>query len=228
MISVIIPVYNTEQYLPRCIDSVLASAYQEFEILLVNDGSTDHSPDICRQYAGKDSRIRLINQKNQGVSAARNRGIDASTGDWIVFLDSDDRISPDFLHMVAQEEYQELGKLLRRTADKGGFVYAAFSENALKGFASVEAGLFGGEERYLDLSSIHVSEDMRGRGIGKALFAAAKDWARSQGAGKLYISAHSAVESQAFYQVMGCAEAKLYHMGHVAAEPYDCQLECEI
>ena len=106
MISVIIPVYNTEQYLPRCIDSVLASAYQEFEILLVNDGSTDHSPDICRQYAGKDSRIRLINQKNQGVSAARNRGIDASTGDWIVFLDSDDRISPDFLHMVAQEEYQ--------------------------------------------------------------------------------------------------------------------------
>ena len=108
MISVIIPVYNTEQYLHRRIDSVLASAYQEFEILLVNDGSTDHSPDICRQYAEKDSRIRLINQKNQGVSAARNRGIDASTGDWIVFLDSDDRISPDFLRMVAQEEYQEL------------------------------------------------------------------------------------------------------------------------
>ena len=112
MISVIIPVYNTEQYLPRCIDSVLASAYQEFEILLVNDGSTDHSPDICRQYAEKDSRIRLIDQKNQGVSAARNRGIDASTGDWIVFLDSDDRISPDFLRMVAQEEYQELDFLL--------------------------------------------------------------------------------------------------------------------
>ncbi len=112
MISVIIPVYNTEQYLHRCIDSVLASAYQEFEILLVNDGSTDHSPDICRQYAEKASRIRLINQKNQGVSAARNRGIDASTGDWIVFLDSDDRISPDFLRMVAQEEYQELDFLL--------------------------------------------------------------------------------------------------------------------
>ena len=142
-------------------------------------------------------------------------------GRWVI---RDDPFIDDW----TEEEYQELVKLLRRTADKGGFVYAAFSENALKGFASVEAGLFGGEERYLDLSSIHVSEDMRGRGIGKALFAAAKDWARSQGAGKLYISAHSAVESQAFYQAMGCAEAKLYHMGHVAAEPYDCQLECEI
>ncbi|MDO5551833.1 MAG: GNAT family N-acetyltransferase, partial [Lachnospiraceae bacterium] len=95
-----------------------------------------------------------------------------------------------------------------------------------KGFVSVESDLFGGTQRYLDLSSIHVSEDMRGRGIGKALFLAAKDWAKEHGARKLYISSHSAVESQAFYKAMGCVEAEVYHQGHVEREPYDCQLEC--
>lgn len=112
MISVIIPVYNTEQYLYRCIDSVLASSYKDFEILLINDGSTDRSPEICGQYAEKDNRIRIISQENQGVSAARNRGIEAATGDWIVFLDSDDRISRDFLSLVAQEEFQDLDFLM--------------------------------------------------------------------------------------------------------------------
>lgn len=92
----------------------------------------------------------------------------------------------------------------------------------------MESGLFGGEHKYLDLSSIHVSEDMRGQGIGAALFAAAKQWAKEHGAKKLYISAHSAVESQAFYRKMGCVEAELYHPGHVAKEPFDCQLECEV
>ena len=65
-------------------------------------------------------------------------------------------------------------------------------------------------------------------GIGKALFLAAEDWARARGGRKLYISAHSAVESQAFYKAMGCVEAEKYHQGHVEAEPYDCQLECEL
>ena len=96
----------------------------------------------------------------------------------------------------------------------------------MKGFASVEAALFGGEQGYLDLSSIHVSEDMRGMGIGRALFLAAKEWAAGRGAKKLYISAHSAVESQAFYRTMGCVEAREYQQKHVEAEPYDCQLEC--
>lgn len=105
-------------------------------------------------------------------------------------------------------------------------MYAAFSEGILKGFVSVESELFGGEQKYLDLTSIHVSEDMRGQGIGKCLFTAAKEWARKNGAKKLYISAHSAVESQAFYQAMGCVEAEVYNQKHVEAEPYDCQLEC--
>ena len=101
-----------------------------------------------------------------------------------------------------------------------------FCEGKLKGFVSAEAELFGGEEGYCDLSSIHVSEDMRKQGIGRALFLAAKTWAKQKGAKKLYISAHSAIESQAFYRSMGCVEANVYHQGHVEKEPFDCQLEC--
>ncbi len=104
MISVVIPVYNVEQYLGGCLDSVLCSVYQDFELILVNDGSTDGSFQICGEYAARDSRIRLISQENTGVSAARNRGIDACQGEWIVFVDADDFISPNFLNLVAWED----------------------------------------------------------------------------------------------------------------------------
>ena len=107
-------------------------------------------------------------------------------------------------------------------------MFAAFCDGVLKGFTAVESELFGGEQGYLDLPCIHVSEDMRGKGIGKALFNAAKDWARAHGGRKLYISAHSAVESQAFYKAMGCVEAAVYNQKYVEAEPYDCQLECRL
>lgn len=107
-------------------------------------------------------------------------------------------------------------------------MYGAFYEGTLKGFVSVEADIFGEEQGYMDLSSIHVSEDMRGKGIGKALFLAAKEWAKKKGAKKLYISAHSAVESQAFYKKMGCVEAEVYNMEHAEKEPFDCQLECKL
>lgn len=112
MISVIIPVYNTEKYLRRCIDSVLGSDYSDFEILLINDGSTDGSPGICLEYALKDSRIKVFHQENQGVSAARNSGIEKACGEWIVFVDSDDYISKDFLGIIAQEEYKGYDFLL--------------------------------------------------------------------------------------------------------------------
>ena len=80
----------------------------------------------------------------------------------------------------------------------------------------------------MDLSSIHISEDMRNKGIGAVLFQKAKGWARQKGADKLYISAHSSVESQAFYKKMGCVEAEEYNKRHVDEEPYDCQLECKL
>ena len=95
MISVMIPVYNTEKYIGRCIDSVLASTCQDFEIILVDDGSTDSSLDVCRGYGRKDGRIRLFSQKHRGVSQARNKGIEYSEGEWIGFVDSDDMISSD-------------------------------------------------------------------------------------------------------------------------------------
>ena len=140
-------------------------------------------------------------------------------GKWVVKADP-------FIDDWSKEDYKVLTACLKNTLKTGGFVYGAFLENRLKGFVSVEAELFGGENRYLDLTSIHVSQDMRRSGIGRELFEAAKSWAREQGARKLYISAHSAVESQRFYQSMGCGEAAEYNKKHVEAEPYDCQLEC--
>lgn len=140
-------------------------------------------------------------------------------GKWVIKSDP-------FIDDWNEEDYGFLVTCLKNTSQTGGFVYGAFYEGKLKGFVSVEADIFDDEQRYMDLSSIHVSEDMRGRGIGKKLFLAAKEWAKGKGAGKLYISAHSAVESQAFYKKMGCVEAVSYNMQHVEKEPFDCQLEC--
>ena len=133
-----------------------------------------------------------------------------------------------FIDDWSESDYQILVDCLRNTIITGGFVYAAFYKGILKGFTSVESVLFGGEQKYMDLSSIHVSEDMRNKGIGAELFLAAKEWAKDKGAKKLYISAHSAVESQAFYKKMGCVEAEVYDRKHVDKEPYDCQLECKL
>lgn len=133
-----------------------------------------------------------------------------------------------FIDDWSEENYEILVSCLKNTIQTGGFVYGAFSDDMLKGFVSVESSIFGGEQRYLDLSSIHVSEDMRGRGIGKVLFQAAKEWAKDKGAAKLYISSHSSIESQAFYKAMGCVEAEVYCQKHVEEEPCDCQLECAL
>ena len=133
-----------------------------------------------------------------------------------------------FIDDWTEEDYATLVSCLKNTILTGGFVYGAFSEEKLKGFVSVESTLFGGEQRYLDLSSIHVSEDMRGCGIGKVLFLSAKDWAKEKGAKKMYISSHSSIESQAFYKAMGCVEAEVYCQKHVEEEPCDCQLECRL
>lgn len=96
-ISVIIPVYNVEKYLRRCVDSVLAQTYENFEIILVDDGSPDRCPQICDEYAQKDSRVRVIHKKNGGLSSARNAALDSNlTGDYVTFVDSDDWIAPDY------------------------------------------------------------------------------------------------------------------------------------
>lgn len=91
--SVIIPVYNVEKYLRECVDSILAQSFDDYELILVNDGSKDSSPAICDEYSAKDSRIKVIHKENGGASTARNKGTDAASGDYILYLDSDDYIS---------------------------------------------------------------------------------------------------------------------------------------
>ena len=100
MISVIIPVYNVEEYLEECLDSVKNQTYTDIEVILVNDGSIDNSQAICELYCEQDSRFHLINQENQGQSAARNHGVNASIGELITFVDSDDVISTKYLEVL--------------------------------------------------------------------------------------------------------------------------------
>lgn len=102
-VSVIVPVYNTEKYLHRCVDSILAQTFTDFELLLVNDGSTDGSGAICDEYAQKNSRVRVFHKENGGVSSARNLGMDKAQGEWITFVDSDDWLDVDFLSSLAMK-----------------------------------------------------------------------------------------------------------------------------
>ena len=94
LISVIVPVYNSEQTLHRCIDSILGQTYRNFELLLINDGSKDRSGEICDEYARKDSRVKVFHKENGGVSSARNVGLNNARGEWVMFCDSDDTIMP--------------------------------------------------------------------------------------------------------------------------------------
>ena len=125
-----------------------------------------------------------------------------------------------------EADYQKLLAGLQQTLAGGGVVFGAFDGGYLKGFASLEEHLFGEEQEYIDLSKLYVSRDLRSHGIGKELFRLSKVWAKAHGAQKLYISANSAEESMAFYQAMGCVEAREYNEAHVKDEPSDCQLEC--
>lgn len=95
MLSIVIPVYNAEKYLSACIDSVLSQTFSDFELILLNDGSSDGSGEICRQYARRDKRIVTMSQKNQGQAAARNRGMGMARGKYIGFCDNDDVLCPD-------------------------------------------------------------------------------------------------------------------------------------
>ena len=99
-ISVIVPVYNAEKYLHRCIDSILAQTFTDFELLLINDGSKDNSGKICDEYAAKDSRVRVFHKKNGGASSARNLGLENAKGEWITFIDSDDALQQNALDLM--------------------------------------------------------------------------------------------------------------------------------
>ncbi len=109
MISIIVPVYNTAQYLRECIDSVIHQTFTDWELVIVDDGSTDRSPTICDEYAAADARIKVIHIENSGQANARNIGIDASQGEYITFLDSDDKLSPLYLEIMMEIEMKAGG-----------------------------------------------------------------------------------------------------------------------
>lgn len=102
LISVIVPIYQVEAYLEECLDSILNQTYRQLEIILIDDGSPDRCGDICDRYASQDSRIKVIHQTNQGLSAARNAGMDMATGEYISFIDSDDYIAPYFYEKLLE------------------------------------------------------------------------------------------------------------------------------
>ncbi|MEG0962736.1 MAG: GNAT family N-acetyltransferase [Lachnospiraceae bacterium] len=133
-----------------------------------------------------------------------------------------------FVEEWTEAEYAFLVKCLKNTIKTGGYVYGAFQDEVLLGFVSVESKHFGSQNQYVQLSCIHISCKSRGNGMGKQLFRLACVAGRKLGAAKLYISAHSAEESQAFYHAMGCIEAMEYEKELSEAEPCDCQLEKQL
>ena len=103
-ISIIVPVYNVEQYLPRCIDNILNQSFADLELLLIDDGSKDKSGAICDEYAAKDSRIRVYHKENGGVSSARNIGLENARGEWLAFIDGDDEITEGYFNIRQEHE----------------------------------------------------------------------------------------------------------------------------
>lgn len=128
LISIIIPVYNTSDFLSQCIESVIGHPYNNIEVLLINDGSTDQSGLICNEYAEKDNRIKVIHQKNQGLSAARNTGIRHATGEYIYFIDSDDFLEKFDLQKVIDNISMSLTDIY----------YINFTENKSRDSVSIE------------------------------------------------------------------------------------------
>lgn len=112
-ISVIIPAYNAQEYLRECLDSVLAQSFSDFEAIVVNDGSTDDTLKIAEEYARKDPRIKILNEVNSGVSTARNIGIKSAKGTWVIFLDSDDILTPDALSILYEVSSKTQCKIVK-------------------------------------------------------------------------------------------------------------------
>jgi len=105
-ISIIVPVYKVEDYLQRCIDSILEQTFTNWELILIDDGSPDKSGKICDEYAQRDNRVRVFHKENGGVSAARNEGLIQAKGEWITFIDSDDYVDKTFLEDFGLSRYK--------------------------------------------------------------------------------------------------------------------------
>ena len=157
LISIVVPVYNAKASLRKCLDSLAQQTYTEFEVLLIDDGSTDESPEICREFSERDSRFRLITQRNAGPAAARNNGMELAAGKYITFVDSDDYVEP-----------QMLEELFRRAEESGAditvFGYYLEKNGESKRMVPVyEPGVYRGDacrKLSLDMIDIHTKANL--------------------------------------------------------------------
>lgn len=145
-ISVIVPIYNTESYINKCIDSIIEQTYTNLEIILIDDGSTDNSGRICDEYASKDARIKVIHQQNGGMSDARNKGLDVATGEIITFVDSDDYI--DSLMYEKMLELQE-----EHDADIVCCAYKLVNDKEVRDYSDDTVTIFGDGEMFAEYIS---------------------------------------------------------------------------
>lgn len=132
LISIVIPIYNTEKYLERCIESVIKQTYRNLEIILVDDGSSDNCPEICNRWRHIDKRIKVIHKINAGLGMARNTGIENATGDFICFLDSDDYIEIDTIEKVLRNQRENKSEIVCfgwKSVDKNGKIKGTYIPN---------------------------------------------------------------------------------------------------
>ena len=150
LISVIVPVYRVEKYLERCVKSILSQTYKNLEVILVDDGSPDQCPAICDAWAEKDARVKVIHQENKGLSGARNAGIDAASGEYLAFVDSDDYVSPHFieeLYQLLQDTGCAIGQCRFSYVKGDGLVEEGDSAFCIYRGESLMEQLYGPEEK---------------------------------------------------------------------------------
>lgn len=150
LISVIVPVYRVEEYLERCVKSILSQTYKNLEVILVDDGSPDQCPAICDACAEKDARVKVIHQENKGLSGARNAGIDAASGEYLAFVDSDDYVSPHFieeLYQLLQDTGCAIGQCRFSYVKGDGLVEEGYSAFCIYRGESLMEQLYGPEEK---------------------------------------------------------------------------------
>ena len=150
LISVIVPVYRVEEYLERCVKSILSQTYKNLEVILVDDGSPDQCPAICDACAEKDARVKVIHQENKGLSGARNAGIDAASGEYLAFVDSDDYVSPHFieeLYQLLQDTGCAIGQCRFSYVKGDGLVDEGDSAFCIYRGESLMEQLYGPEEK---------------------------------------------------------------------------------
>ncbi len=152
LISIIVPVYQVKEYVGECIESLLTQTYTNLEILLVDDGSTDGSGAICDQYAGRDDRVRVVHQENQGPSVARNAGLDCAKGEYIAFVDSDDVVLPDFIETL-------FGLVKKYQADIAACAYVKCQTNELERIRSAAESSNCAESEDKDQQEICMSSE---------------------------------------------------------------------